>query len=374
MTLFLLIISIAYTILIINIFFGFHRVATFNLPSKITPKTRFSIVIPFRNEAQNLPKLLQSIDKLEYPKSLFEVILIDDASEDASSCIVHDAIKEKHNIVEFKNKRCTNSPKKDAITQAISKAKYEWIVTTDADCILPKNWLKTFDAYIQQSNAYAIAAPVIYSYQNHFFYDFQLLDIISLQITTIGTFGLGIPFLCNGANFAYKKELFDELNGFEGNTDIASGDDIFLLQKIKTKYRDHLHYLKSKYVIVKTQPQHSVSSLISQRVRWASKMTASSIYSKSIGGLVFLMNLGVILSIIHILAYGLKPSTWYVLLLILKFSLDVTILYLGSVFFSVEKTMKSYMSSFFIYPLFSVCVVLLSIFSKFSWKGREFKK
>ena len=47
-----------------------------------TPKTRFSILVPFRNEAENLPILLESIAKLKYPKDLFEVLLIDDASEE----------------------------------------------------------------------------------------------------------------------------------------------------------------------------------------------------------------------------------------------------------------------------------------------------
>jgi hypothetical protein len=59
---------------------------------------------------------------------------------------------------------------------------------------------------------------------------FQQLDIASLQGATIGSFGINKGFMCNGANFVYQI-LFQELNGFHGNDTIASGDDVFLLQK-----------------------------------------------------------------------------------------------------------------------------------------------
>jgi hypothetical protein len=65
---------------------------------------------------------------------------------------------------------------------------------------------------------------------------FQQLDLTSLQGATIGSFGLNKAFMCNGANFAYTKSLFEKLNGFDGNNKIASGDDVFLLQKAVEKF------------------------------------------------------------------------------------------------------------------------------------------
>ena len=119
------------------------------------------MIIPFRNEAENLPKLLKSIERLQYPKHLFEVILVDDASEDASVSVIKKVLDTnsstdkctRTNIRVIDNVRESNSPKKDAITSAIQMAKYDWIITTDADCILPKFWLDTFDAFIQKNDA-----------------------------------------------------------------------------------------------------------------------------------------------------------------------------------------------------------------------------
>jgi cellulose synthase/poly-beta-1,6-N-acetylglucosamine synthase-like glycosyltransferase len=105
----------------------------------------------------------------------------------------------------------------------------EWIITTDADCVVPKNWLSTLDNYIQSSNVNMIAG-VTYDCKNSFT-SFPTADLVSLQGATIGSFGIGKGFMCNGANLAYKKSLFQELNGFQGNDTIASGDDVFLLQK-----------------------------------------------------------------------------------------------------------------------------------------------
>jgi len=237
-----IIITVLYLVLIGSLAYGFDRVKSFNL-SDILSKTKFSIVIPFRNEAGNLPDLLHSISNLVYPKHLFEIIFVDDASEDHSADLINN-FKLTNSAVEIKlikNNRLTNAPKKDAIAHAIQEAKHDWIMTTDADCILPKYWLSGFDEYIQKSNAKCVVGPLTYSINNSLLERFQILDILSLQAATAGGFGIQKPFLCNGANFAYKKELFHKLNGFKGNTNISSGDDIFFLEKTVKYYPEQIN-------------------------------------------------------------------------------------------------------------------------------------
>ena len=276
MTIIFFIITILYLILIGWFVFGFNKIQEFKKETA-TQTTTFSIVIPFRNEAENLQDLLKSLSNLEYPKGLFEVILVDDDSEDDSVEIIRKILDTKPldcaqgDMVILTNKRATNSPKKDAITTAITVAKHNWIITTDADCTFPKTWLKTFDAFIKNNDPRMIIAPVTYTINNSFLEQFQLLDFLSLQGATIAGFGINKPFLCNGANLAYKKEVFIRLHGFEGNTSIASGDDIFLLEKAINIIPKQVHYLMSKDSIVTTKPQSSFTTLIQQRVRWASK-------------------------------------------------------------------------------------------------------
>ncbi|MDU8885083.1 glycosyltransferase [Yeosuana sp. MJ-SS3] len=369
-----IIVTLSYLIIIGALVYGLNKVKDFQLEN-ILPKTRFSVVIPFRNEALNLPSLLKSVIDLQYPKDLFEIIFIDDESTDNSIEIINSFnASEELNAIVIKNKRNTNSPKKDAITKAVSVAKNKWIITTDADCILPKYWLDCFDEFIQKTNAKCIVAPVIYEANNTLLEKFQLLNILSLQGTTIGSFGIDKPFLCNGANFAYTKQLFIELNGFHGNSTIASGDDIFFLEKALKKHKNHVKYLKCHQAIVATKPELNWSDLISQNIRWATKTSAYSIWlGKFIGILVLLMNAQIviflILSIINIVS--LKAFFW---ILILKFGIDFHFISRTSVFFNQKRILKSFPLSFLIYPFFSVYVAFLSVFKDYKWKGRTFKK
>lgn len=377
-----IIIIVIYLLLIGTLIYGFDKVDDFQLQD-LEAKTKFSVVIPFRNEADNLPKLLDSISKLNYPSSLFEVILVDDDSEDASVSVIEKLLDTKSFKKDFtridsiqiiKNKRESNSPKKDAITSAIAISKFDWVITTDADCILPTYWLDVFDECIQIKKPDSIVAPVTYHGENSFFNRFQILDMLSLQGATIGGFGLAKPFLCNGANFAYRKKLFHDLNGFDGNSDIPSGDDIFLLEKFLKTDAKKVHYLKSKKAIVKTSPAKNSSELIQQRLRWASKTSRSSnTFSKIIGVIVFLSNL-VCLALIPFVLFGYTSIKTALALFIIKFSIDFLLLFKTSRFFKQETILLSYIFSSLLYPFFCAYIVCLSLFKSYEWKGRTFKK
>ena len=374
MTLISIFITFIYLLLIGSLVYGFGKIKVFKLQN--TPaKTKFSVVIPFRNEAENLPELLKSIEALKYPKHLFEIIFVDDASEDDSFEIIKRTLDTS--LTDFSilsNKRKTNSPKKDAITLAINHAKYEWIITTDADCIVPKYWLDSFDEYIQKTKAVCIAAPVTYTNTNTFLQRFQLLDMLSLQGATIGGFGIKKPFLCNGANFAYKKDIFIELNGFEGNTNIASGDDIFLLEKITKTHVKQLHYLKCEQVIVTTVSQPSWPELLSQRIRWAAKTSAyKNWFGKFTGGVVLLMN-GLIFSTLLLVFFGVFNFKIWFYMLVIKLNIDFYLIYKSALFFNQKDVLRTFILGFIIYPFFSIYVAFISVFTSYKWKGRDFKK
>jgi glycosyltransferase involved in cell wall biosynthesis len=367
-------ITLVYLFLIGSLALGFDKVKEFYLED-ISSNTLFSIIIPFRNEAKNLPSLLQSIRELQYPKDLFEVIFVDDASTDNSLEIVNTFIsKTTLNIITIKNNRETNAPKKEAITSAILLAKNEWIVTTDADCKLPKFWLDTFDAYIQKNKPSFIVAPVTYEAADSFLKRFQLLDFLSLQGATIGGFGMRKPFLCNGANLAYKKTLFESLNGFHGNTNIASGDDIFMLEKVLNKNPESVHYLKNQNAIVSTTAEATIRGLMSQRVRWASKTTMSkNRITKSIGFTILLMNTSII-SLFVLSVTGTFSFKFFLYLFIIKLSIDFLLLYKMARFFKQETYLSSYALCSVLYPFFSVYIVFVSVFTGYKWKGRTFSK
>jgi cellulose synthase/poly-beta-1,6-N-acetylglucosamine synthase-like glycosyltransferase len=363
-----------YVAFILQLIFGFNKVKSFERTDE-KPKTTFSIIVPFRNEAKNLPKLLQSISKLNYPKNLFEIIMVDDFSEDNSER-VYIKWRMENGLIEttlLENLRLSNSPKKDAISRAIPILKHEWVVTTDADCVVNENWLLTLDNFIQNNNSEMVVGAVIYKTKNNWFHHFQQLDLLSLQGTTIGSFGIGKPFMCNGANFAYTKKLFNEIGGFAGNNKMASGDDVFLLQKALKNHSDKVHYLKNTETIVITKPENDLYKLFMQRVRWASKTTGySNVYAKILAVVVLLMNLSLVVGFIFCI---LNYLDWRILagVFLIKYLVDYILLLQSNKYLRNSKFFHPIASSL-IYPLFSSCVGIYSLFGSFTWKGRSFKK
>lgn len=364
-------IGIIYSLLILYLIFGFGKIKDFNA-SEAGTEISFSIIIPFRNEAENLPQLFQTLEQLIYPKNLFEIILIDDDSSDNSVAICEEFQKKNSDleVLILQNEK-PQLAKKAAITTGIHKSSKNYIATTDADCLLPKYWLQGFDRFIQQSNAKLIAGPVIFSEEKSFLNIFQNIDFMSLQAATIGGFGIENPFLCNAANLCYERKAFFKMNGFSGNEQIASGDDIFLLQKLKTANLK-VKFLKSRKSIVVTKAVEDFRSLLNQRVRWAAKTSAyKSTFGKFVGLSVFAMNFALVVSAALVLL-NILPDQILFILFLFKFNLDFILIYRVAIFFQREKLLKNYFWCSFIYPFFSCFVALKSIFSGYYWKDRKF--
>jgi cellulose synthase/poly-beta-1,6-N-acetylglucosamine synthase-like glycosyltransferase len=234
--------------------------------------------------------------------------------------------------------------------------------------------LDAFDECIQTNLPNCVVAPVTYSDGSSFLKRFQILDILSLQGATVGAFGLTLPFLSNGANFAYRKAMFESVDGFIGNDNLASGDDIFLLEKFKKENPKSVVYLKSDQAIVTTKPMADLKSLIHQRLRWASKTSRNpNWFSKLVGLVVFLGNLTCI-AILPVFLFGFITPRIGLALLVIKFSVDFLLLFKTSRFFKQENVLFSYVWSCITYPFFSVYIVVLSLFKPYKWKGRTFKK
>ncbi|MWB94296.1 glycosyltransferase [Flavobacterium sp. GA093] len=360
-------ILILYLISIGVLIYGFLKVKKFQ-NTALNPQTSFTIIVPFRNEEENLPKLLESFSKLNYPIDLFEVILVDDNSNQKfqhSDFTFH--------ISQINNIRSSNSPKKDAISTAMQHVKTDWVITTDADCMVNKNWLLTLDNYIQMNRVSMLAGAVTYECENSFLHHFQQLDLTSLQGATIGSFGISNAFMCNGANFAYTKTLFEKVKGFDGNDKIASGDDVFLLQKAAKLFPDEVHYLKAEEAIVVTKPTETWKSLFHQRVRWAAKTSSyQSDFGKFLGLVVFFGNFSFVIVFFFSL-FGIYSLQILGLFFIIKFAVDFVLLYLTNQFLTKSR-LKFLLFSSLLYPFFSSAVALYSLFGTYEWKGRKFEK
>jgi glycosyltransferase involved in cell wall biosynthesis len=365
-----------YFILILSFIFGFKKYPEFVSKNEFKP-VGFSVIIPFRNEANRLPFLLESLLKLDDSKAYFECLLVNDDSTDESVNIIKNKLERSGISFQIlENQRQSKSPKKDAIVTAIQQANFEWILTTDADCTLPSTWLQTFAEFSQQQSSQMMVGPVSYESVNSTFLEyFQMLDFLSLQGATLGGFGIGKPFLCNGANLAYKKETFLKLNGFDGNSNIASGDDIFLFEKFIQAYPNEVLFVKSKLAMVTTFPLESWKDVVQQRIRWAAKSSSYNLwFAKFVGLMVFLMNLSVIIALGLTLWNG---SYWSNLLLIggLKIAIDSRLIIDTSHYYrGKSKKIRDLIFASLLYPFFSVFIAVSSLLSGYRWKGRSFQK
>ena len=373
-----------YLVLIIYYRRGWVSIPGFRPPAK-PASTRISIIIPARNEEKNIKACLDSIAGQSYPAHLFEVLVVNDHSTDATAEIVKSYASQNIKLIDLEEyiDGNLNSYKKKSIEVGIQQSIGELIVTTDADCIVPVDWLQSIAAFYELHQPVFIAAPVSINCSNRFIEKFQALDFMVLQGITGAAVHSKMHCMCNGANLAYEKAAFELVNGFKGIDNIASGDDMLLMHKILKQYPDRVLFLKSTNAIVQTAPVHSFREFFQQRIRWASK--ADKFEDKSLFPVllvVYLFNLMMlILPIIaifknyHLAIVNCQLSILAVWLsmLLLKTLIELFFLYPVAKFFGKQNMLAIFplMQPFHI--LYTVIAGWLGRFGSYEWKGRKVK-
>lgn len=327
----------------------------------------FSILIPMRNEAENILNIVKAIDRQNYPKEHFEIIIIDDASEDNSITLLS-GINVK-NLRVFSNH---GQGKKAAIASGLNHAKNEFIIQTDADCTVGTEWLSSINDYLSEHDVKILTAPVLIKASGTFFSKIQSLDFMALMMSTGGTIGLNKPIMGNAANLIYPKTLSIEINDLENRT--ASGDDVFLIHQVKKKYgKSSIHFLKSKDATVYTLASKSLSSFFQQRLRWASKAKyykdKDTIY---VGLLVLFVN--VLLLFLLILGFFSKAFQSLVIELFISKMLIDFFLLLPILNFYKQVSLIIYIPLMsMLYPFYISFVGLMSPFFSYEWKNRKYR-
>lgn len=357
--------------------FWFNRLKPFEpIPQALQAPVFFSVIVPARNESEAIEACLNSILAQQYPVDSYEIIVVDDFSTDDTAAIVRSlSLKFPHlqliSLQDFYPDGNQLAYKKKAIELAISKSKGTWVVTTDADCIVPPLWLHHFSAMIAKENPVFIAAPVMFTYNGKFSGIFQLLDFMSLQGITAAAVSAGSHTMCNGANLAYSKQAFEQVGGFRGIDHLASGDDMLLMYKMKREFGKRLSYLFSSKSIVLTAPMPGWKQFLHQRIRWASKAS----YYEDKG---MLMVLWLVYLLNAILLVGLIASFFYpvlfpqvLLLIAIKTIAELGFLLPVAHFFQLKKWLLYFplMQPFHI--VYTVIAGWLGKFGSYQWKSRK---
>jgi poly-beta-1,6-N-acetyl-D-glucosamine synthase len=358
---------VCYSILILYYWQSWTSIPDFTASFEVN-SVPVSIIVPARNEEKNIGFLLEALQKQAYPKEFFEIIVVDDHSTDSTSEIV----KGYPGVTLLKlEEGAINSYKKKAIEKGIAAARGELIITTDADCMPPSTWLQTLVSFKQQTNAAFIVAPVVFDCNAEIVQVFQAMDFMVLQGITGASVYKNVHAMCNGANLAYERKLFYQVNGFTGIDHIASGDDMLLMHKIAKEYPGRIQYLKSTDAIVSTKPMESWYSFFNQRIRWASK--AMQYDDKRIFWVLLLVYIFNLFFLVLLIAGFWNHFYWiyFVIAWALKTVVELPFFYSIAGFFGKKWAIKWF---FFFQPvhiLYTIISGLLGQFGKYEWKGRR---
>ena len=330
------------------------------------PSTMVSIILPARNEEKSILNILLCLQRQNYPKDKFEIIIVDDHSEDGTVSLVKSEMTSNVKLISLKN----GGGKKHAIEEGISQAQGTLIVTTDADCEMGEKWLSVLVAFYETNRPKMIAGPVLLKDENNFLQRVQYQEMTVLTACTCASMYHDSPLFCSGANLAYEKEAFLSVNGFQGVDGTATGDDVFLMLKFKEQFPGEIKYLRSKDAAVYTRAEPDTSSVLEQRKRWASKTFS---YGTSrvtwVAVLVFTANFLVlmsgILSVINVKFVLALVTSFFA-----KFLVDFMLLHAASSFFGKRSRPLSFLIASLLYPLYVTGIGSIAPFTNYSWKGR----
>jgi cellulose synthase/poly-beta-1,6-N-acetylglucosamine synthase-like glycosyltransferase len=339
------------------------------------PEEFISVIIPFRNEEKNILVNLKSIENQDYPKEKFEVIYIDDSSEDNSLKLLQDnKIADYIKVLSVPEKFSVNAHKKRAVRYGIENSSGQIIVTTDADCVHEKKWLSSLVSYLDDATGF-VSGPVEFIDGQTLFSKIQKLEFAGLIITGAGLIGAGSPTICNAANIAYRKKVFDEVGGFKNQMDLSSGDDELLMQKIAKDTDYKVRFSVNKNSIVKTHSNKNIAEFYHQRKRWASKglfYGDRSLIVKLI--LIFLFYIGLIFQ--PVLAITLS-SYFYISLvasILLKSVFEYLILTSGKKILFNDLSLKPFLIAEFLQVPYIIIAGFLGAFGNLKWKERKIKR
>lgn len=365
--------AIIYLIFLLKVRHGIYNVRIIeHIPQR---PVKVSIVIPFRNEEAHIVQSLQSILKLDYDTDYLEAIYVNDASTDRSALAFKDYERFPHiKLIEMPESSTAENRKKLAIQTGIDHATGEIILGTDADCAFNPKWVKTMLSVFDEDTGF-VSGPVAYDKCKTDFEKMQQLEFSGLVLCGAGLIGCGDPMICNGANIAYRKHLFSQVNGFDDIHNLSSGDDELLMKKIfHAGYK--VKFCFKSDAVVYTRPSKSLDDFIEQRSRWASKgkyYRKNFVYFQLLPIFAFFVLL-ITLPLFSLILTSVALLSFFILLFTIKSISEYSILKHGKEIFRSELSAGTYLKAAFLQPLYIILSVCKGYSGRYNWKGRKVRR
>jgi cellulose synthase/poly-beta-1,6-N-acetylglucosamine synthase-like glycosyltransferase len=366
-----IVLALFYAVLMLYYAAGWQKLKTFTVPADFTPSTYVSVIIPARNEEENISAILRCIINQNYPKHLLDIVVVDDASTDNTAALVKQYANDGVRLIQQKLTDENNAYKKKAIDYAISQCNSTIIITTDADCRVSENWVRTIVAYQNKYKACFISSPVTMHPAHTVFQKFQALEFAGLVGIGAAALAQKHPNMCNGANVAYLKDAFNAVNGFKGNDNIPSGDDEFLMHKMFAAFPKEVLFLKSPDATVYTEPTRALKEFIHQRMRWVSKSTKYE--NKAITIILVLCYMFNLTLLINFAGMFFNQTMLYLFAtqMLLKIIAEGFLLNEITKFMKIQKTMLWLIPEQLLHVVYIVVIGILGNTVQYNWKGRK---
>lgn len=361
----LLIATILYVGQIAFALVGWKRLAS-NKPLPLAEDSApVTVIVPFRNEEKHLESLCNDLFHQRYHNK-FEVIWVNDHSDDDSVNILDSLIRHRdnHRLISLKN----NAGKKAGLSLGIAESKTPFILTVDADVRLPEKWLAVVANEMQTGLHDMLILPVaLDSEKQSLLTDFQFSEHLAIQALTFGWAGWNRPISCNGANLAFRRSAFEEVNGYHAHRNTASGDDILLMQSF-LRLAKKVSPLMSKEVMVRTYAVNTFNDLWRQRLRWSGKSSRMTHRWARLSGAILMLH-----SVLWWIAAVTGQVSLFLLLLALIFRIFADVLLIKSVeqwYNQRFNPLKLALISM-LYVAYLPLVFVGSTIIKPTWKGRK---
>ena len=330
-----------------------------------------SVVIAVRNEEGNIEKLIRDLFRQDFDPDKFEVLIINDHSDDATEKLVLEiAVTEKR--LKLYSLPDNLSGKKAAVDFGIRKASGEMILQTDGDCSVPESWISSMvKSYLGSSQTF-VSGAVRMAGPKTFFVWLQELEFFSLMASGAGAIGTGHPIMCNGANLAFSREKYLKMNDAL-RMNFASGDDLFLMFAFNKYFPGKMVFNKTKEGTVRTKTAGTFKSFFLQRKRWVSKSKGyRDPYIIGTALIVLLINMGLLILLLEALLMNVYYLKAFIIAFLVKSIADLILLNGVTAFYRRRSLLFLFPLAQVLYIFYVTVTAITGIWGTFTWKGRNY--
>ncbi|MBO7429789.1 MAG: glycosyltransferase [Spirochaetia bacterium] len=230
---------------------------------------KVSVIIPAKDEADNLPALFSSLEKVMTPD--VQVILADDRSVDQTQSLMNEFAARHSNVKVIKNTEPPKpgmNPKHSMLSIASRYADGDILMFTDADCIVPAGWVTEVSRYFQDPKVGLVFSAVVTAPGCSLRERYQTQDHLMRFFYTVGAVGLGNPSGGYGNNLAVRRTALEEIGGFD-SIGFSLTEDAQLIAAVRNTGHWKVAVCPFRSVLVYAQPQKKLLDAAKQEVRWS---------------------------------------------------------------------------------------------------------